>query len=947
MHYKNLFRFSIVVLSFILFLQSVAMAQQKCQPPALNVGVEPNIFSDEQEVALGDIVAEHSLTELKVVEDAELTAYLNRIGERLLKHAPQTKLRFQFAIVDIDDANAFSFPGGRVYVSRKLIALMKTEDELASIIGHEIGHLIGHDSAEGMTRYFREVLGVTQVGDKRDIFEKFNRLIESTGLKSGAFRNDKKHDGNQEIAADSTGFYLFVSAGYMPQAMQEAFDRLTENKGKKGSWLSDLFGTTSINSKRFREMEKKADAISRDCIDRPRPEQAEEFKKWQTAVVNFTGLGAKTESLHNVISKYVLEPHLQGEIVHLKFSPDGKYLLAQDDGGISIITKQPFQLYFRIDTVDADKAEFTPDSQNVIFSTSNLRIESWSISEKKIAEAKELYFQGSCLKKELSPDGKTLACLDESFGLKLFDVASNNLLLDKKDFYKMSYYEALRFLFFTWSGSDIGGYGDLIPVNMKFSPDSRIFAAGHGKYDSYGSKKTDTIAFDIQARKTIQLGDKMKNILSGGFVFLSADKVIGSDIFDPSYAGIAAFPKGDIITNITFHSRRISLPTRGNYLIFHDLRGENPLAVKDLSTNKLIKGYWKEAFDIYDDVFAGERIIGELNLMRFVDNSVVAKLNPPKMPLAGLRAITVSPDFNTLAISRKSRGAVWSLNKKEQIFNLRGFSGAYFSDNGDFYADFPEDQTMKRTMGAFNLASKKAISSSPIADNNIRQYGQYLIRYYFATDARDNSSGYKIEVKDTQTQNVLWDKKLKKEMPRFWVNPESKTVVFQWGLKTDYMKEEAKKDPALSQQLAALNEKEGDYFLQVFDASNGNQLGRLFIETGKGSFRIRYVFASGNWVIVSDSQNRILVYSLSDGKLLGRAFGDRVAVAKESNLVSIENRAGQLEIYELPSMQKRDELTFTSRISLARFSKDGKKLFALTANQEAYIIDVSTLTAAN
>jgi tricorn protease-like protein len=95
-------------------------------------------------------------------------------------------------------------------------------------------------------------------------------------------------------------------------------------------------------------------------------------------------------------------------------------------------------------------------------------------------------------------------------------------------------------------------------------------------------------------------------------------------------------------------------------------------------------------------------------------------------------------------------------------------------------------------------------------------------------------------------------------------------------------------------------------------------------------------------VVISDNQNRVLVYQLASGEAKGKVFGGRAAVSQESKLLAVENEAGKLMIYDLASMEKRDQFVFSSPVSLARFSADGRKLFALTANQATYVLDVST-----
>jgi hypothetical protein len=178
-------------------------------------------------------------------------------------------------------------------------------------------------------------------------------------------------------------------------------------------------------------------------------------------------------------------------------------------------------------------------------------------------------------------------------------------------------------------------------------------------------------------------------------------------------------------------------------------------------------------------------------------------------------------------------------------------------------------------------------------------------------------------------------------MPNYWVNAQEGTMVMSWPVASKTAQVEIKADPVLKEQAAAMSEKEGDYFLHVLDARSGTLKGRLLVETGKGSFRISNVFAANDWVIISDSTNRVLVYSLTNGAQKGRLFGNRAAIGKATGLMCVENVSGQLTVYDLASMEKRDQFTFTHPVSLASFSQDGKRLFVLTANQTAYVLDVA------
>ncbi|HEX4951682.1 MAG TPA: M48 family metalloprotease, partial [Blastocatellia bacterium] len=401
----------------LFFLSLTLQAQQPCQPPT--PVLRENIFTEEQEMWLGEAIAEHIQRNFSVVQNDELTADLRRLGERLSKHLPPHKLRFQFFLIESSDANAFVLPGGRIYVTRKLIAFVQTEDELAGVLAHEMGHMIARQGASDMTRLWREVLKVTQVTDRQDIFTKYNQLVDNAARNPKAFAKLDSHEDKDQVVADQIGLYAMASAGFDPTAFSRFFDRLAETKGKTGGFFSDLFGVTNPNAKRLREMIRAQGNLPASCIEARSQSSHDDFKKWQQAVIAYSGDGRK-EALRGVLSKTVLEPALRGDVTHLRFSPDGKYVIAQDDSGINVISREPFKTLFRIAAPEATNAQFTPDSQQIVFYNSDLRVETWSLAEQKMKEVHELYIRNQCVQSQLSPDGKTLACLDGEMALNLY-----------------------------------------------------------------------------------------------------------------------------------------------------------------------------------------------------------------------------------------------------------------------------------------------------------------------------------------------------------------------------------------------------------------------------------------------------------------------------------------------------------------------------------------------
>jgi hypothetical protein len=361
-----------------------------------------------------------------------------------------------------------------------------------------------------------------------------------------------------------------------------------------------------------------------------------------------------------------------------------------------------------------------------------------------------------------------------------------------------------------------------------------------------------------------------------------------------------------------------------------------------------------------------ERRNGELGLYGVGKNDMQAKVVLPRNLLGRLRAATLSADMKWLAVSERARGAVWDLTKGERVFHVRGFRGGHFTEDGSLYVDFPEFEGYKRTIGRLDLAQRNAASSSALEETRATQYGSFVVTVKPAkerggphpdfpkdvsvvviTNSIKDYVGYQqnviLEVRDVRTSSLLWSKPFPKEAPQVWMDPQDQAMALSWPISSEEAKAKIKGDAALSKQLAAMNEKEGDYFLQAHDARTGRVMGRLLIETGKGSFRISHVTVAGDWVVISDTQNRILVYSLSSGERKGKVFGSSATVDQAGKLLCVENEGGQLTIYDLASMEKRDQFVFSTPLALAQFSPEGKSLFVLTADQTAYVLDVSAL----
>ncbi len=102
-------------------------------------------ITPEQEYYLGRAVAAQILVDYKAMDDMALNLYLNRIGQTLAMASdrPETFGGYHFLVLDSEEINAFAAPGGLILVSRGMVDLCSTEDELAAVLAHEIGHVTG------------------------------------------------------------------------------------------------------------------------------------------------------------------------------------------------------------------------------------------------------------------------------------------------------------------------------------------------------------------------------------------------------------------------------------------------------------------------------------------------------------------------------------------------------------------------------------------------------------------------------------------------------------------------------------------------------------------------------------------------------------------------------------------------------------------------------------
>jgi hypothetical protein len=906
-----------------------------------------NLFTAEQEGEIGDFLSDQSIRWIRPIEDSELSAELQRIGERLVKHLPPNELKFQFFLSDASQANAFSFVGGRVYVTRKLIGQVHSEDELAGVMGHELGHIVTHQQAKLYTRVFREKLGIAEVADRKDLYQKLNRMYDEWN-QHGSITFDPEADQQE---ADRTGMEAVVRAGYSPQALAEFWDRFTENKGKTGNWLSEMLMTTQPNVKRYREMTKELAALPASCRDVQPAGNSEQFKKWQTAVVTFRGMRT-SDDLHKVVWQKRLDPPLQDAIHTLKFSRDGKYVLAQDSGNIYVLSHDPFKTVFQISAPDAYPAQFTPDSGEIVFYDRSLRVERWNLKSQEQVSATEVYVMRMCLQTLLSPDGKTLACYRGSKDLDLIEVATGDHFLEKKNFLegKADMDVGLSSLTFKYS---------LKYLNLGFSPDGRYFVAA--------LKSENSLIYDIAGKHEIPVPGPLKPFLGMAFAFVTPESILGFAGQRGEKSAIVEFPSGKVLRPLDLGGARPTAATHGDYVLIRPIK-DYAVGILDVNANQLVGANKQSALDVYDKQYVAEMKNGQVGLFG-TGAGPMAEATLPRGVLGKLRTTALSGDLNWLAVSERSRGAVWALPTSSRVLNLREFQGAYFAPDGVLFADFPKHDVADRSVARISLQQKQFSVAVKALEPNWKQHGAYLVgmrsakkennseqhpddgedsvaalgeglnlRIEDLAGGEETAHNTVFEVRKVESGELIWSLPFPKEAPRSFVSESHKTVCFVWYAGQDAAKIELKAHPEWRQNGQP---NESDQLLEIYDLASGVLRTGLVVTTGAGSFSVTSAGADGDSLLVEDNRGRVIVYSLSTGKEIGKQIGELITFSNAAGAFCLQKVPGRLEIYSLGSMEKTDEFGFSNNVVMATFT-DEKRLFVLTDDQTGYLLESDT-----
>ncbi len=210
--------------------------------------VQLSNMSDKQEIELGKEINQELLRsgQAKLYPDRSIHNYINEIGQRLAKASDRPNIPYAFQVVDDDSINAFATMGGYVYINKGLIEASDNEAELASVIGHEIGHIVGRHAVKQMKDRAISQGILSAAGLDRSSAVKI-------GVELALSRPNSRQD---ELEADHFGLENLRRANYAPAGMVSFMKKLLK---KGGGSMPTFLSTHPATSERIKALQTKID----------------------------------------------------------------------------------------------------------------------------------------------------------------------------------------------------------------------------------------------------------------------------------------------------------------------------------------------------------------------------------------------------------------------------------------------------------------------------------------------------------------------------------------------------------------------------------------------------------------------------------------------------------------------------------------------------------------
>jgi predicted Zn-dependent protease len=219
------------------------------------------LVSDEQLQGLGEQAWADLQRQTPVSQDRAAQARLEEIGARVAAASGQSALNWEFKVFDSPDVNAFVLPGGKVGFFKGLMDLSQSDDELAAVMGHEVGHVQARHAAERMSQQMAVQLGVqvAAIALSEEYGANANAIAAALGM-GALYGVVLPYSRQHEFEADELGVGLMAASAYQPAAAVSFWQRMSAQNG--GNQPPALLSTHPSNGERLTRLQQAVAALT-------------------------------------------------------------------------------------------------------------------------------------------------------------------------------------------------------------------------------------------------------------------------------------------------------------------------------------------------------------------------------------------------------------------------------------------------------------------------------------------------------------------------------------------------------------------------------------------------------------------------------------------------------------------------------------------------------------
>ncbi|MBI5287126.1 MAG: M48 family metalloprotease [Deltaproteobacteria bacterium] len=183
-------------------------------------------------------------------QDDSLQAYVVRVGKRVADVSHRSNLQYEFNVANTSDINAYALPGGKISITRGLLVRLENEDQLAGILGHEVGHVTARHAVAQISKTMLTQAALVGLGVSLASMDVRNRELYnlSSGLAAGLLL--LRYSRDQESQSDHLGLEYMAKAGYNPRGLKQAMEIIKASHEKEPSRLEALLLTHPLTSDR-------------------------------------------------------------------------------------------------------------------------------------------------------------------------------------------------------------------------------------------------------------------------------------------------------------------------------------------------------------------------------------------------------------------------------------------------------------------------------------------------------------------------------------------------------------------------------------------------------------------------------------------------------------------------------------------------------------------------